>query len=263
MKSSLFVGKVRHRRFTPVRNEFTYRLFMVYLDLAELDEVFRGRWLWSARRFAFAQFRRSDHVGDPKVPLHETIRELVFKHSGIRPNGPIRLLTHLRYYGYIFNPVSFYYCFDAADKNVETIVAEVNNTPWGQRHCYVLDAKLNEGSGPRKRYRFAKDFHVSPFLDLEYDYDWRFVDPASQLSIHMENLREGRPHFDATMVLKRQVITGASLARALLRFPFMTGTVIALIYWQALKLWWKRVPFHEHPRVQRPGVGTGNATPSS
>ena len=164
MKSSIFCGRVRHRRIKPVPHGFSYRMFMMYLDLAELPQLFRGRWLWSVRRTALARFRRSDHLGDPAVPLDEEVRQLVFRETGQRPSGPIRLLTHLSYFGYVFNPVSFYYCFNEADTMLETIVAEVNNTPWGERHCYVLPQKLDQGVGSRKRYFPEKEMHVSPFM---------------------------------------------------------------------------------------------------
>ncbi len=247
MKSCIYEGRVRHRRFTPAENGFSYSLFMLYLDLAELPALFDRHWLWSARRFNLAWFRRADHMGDPAVPLATAVRDLVQAETGRRPAGPIRLLTHLRYFGYGFNPVSFYYCFDRQDQRVETIVAEVNNTPWGERHCYVLDERLNEGHGSNKRYRFDKRFHVSPFMEMALDYDWRFNTPADRLAVHMANWKNGARLFDATLTLERKAVGAPVLARTLATHPFMTGKVIAMIYWQALKLWWKRVPFHTHP----------------
>ncbi len=145
MDSAIFAGQVRHRRIQPTGHEFVYRLFMMYLDLSELDTVFRHRWLWSTRRSALARFRRENHLGDATVPLDQAVRDLVEGETGSRPQGPVRLLTNLSYFGYCFNPVSFYYCFDAADQQLETIVAEVNNTPWGERFCYVLSEAMDQG----------------------------------------------------------------------------------------------------------------------
>lgn len=247
MHSVLYIGRVRHRRHAPRAHTFEYRLFMAYLDLAELDTVFRGRWLWSTRRPALAWFRRADYLGDPKIPLDEAVRERVARETGRRPDGPIRMLTHLRYFGVLFNPVTFYYCFDVTGTRVETIVAEITNTPWNERHAYVLADSRNEGQGTLRRHRFGKRFHVSPFMEMGLDYDWRFGAPGERLGVHMGNFKHERKIFDATLTLERRAISGASLAGALAAFPMMTAQVVVAIYWQALRLWFKRIPFHTHP----------------
>jgi DUF1365 family protein len=252
MESALYEGTLRHRRLTAPSRDFEYSLFMAYLDLGELESVFRGRWLWSTRHPNLAWFRRADHYGDPDLPLDEAIRQLVAERSGARPAGPIRLLTHLRYLGYCFNPVSFYYCFGPDGRTVETLVAEVNNTPWGERHMYVLPESGNLGVGEHRRYTFRKAFHVSPFLGMDMDYGWRFGKPAERLWVHMENRQSGARVFEATLSLARRPITAAELARTLALRPAMTLKVVAAIYSEALLLWLRRAAFHPHPVLNHP-----------
>jgi DUF1365 family protein len=259
MHSALYRGQLRHRRFAPRGHEFSYPLFMMYLDLAELDRVFARRWFWSAKRAALAYLRRDDYFGDAAIPLDEAVRRRVASETGLRPAGPIRMLTHLRLFGFNFNPVTFYYCFDRADSKVETIVAEITNTPWKERYAYVLTQKMNISKSASLRFKFAKSFHVSPFMGMDYEYDWRFSLPGERLSVHMENLAAGDKTFDATLGLERSEITGTTLAKALLTFPTMPLRVVVGIYWQALRLWLKRIPFHSHPALRRTSTDQASA----
>jgi DUF1365 family protein len=260
MKSALYTGFIQHRRFGPARNAFRYRIFMSYLDLGELPELFRTRWFWSAKRPALAWFRRRDFLGPFEVPLDTAVRDLVAQRTGVRPSGPIRLLTHLRYFGHSFNPVSFYYVFDESDSRVETIVAEITNTPWKERHAYVLPVNGAARATARAwRFSFGKQFHVSPFMPMEQRYEWSFGVPGKGLHVHMENYTNdrgsndpgGKAIFDATLNLKRREISATSLASALLRFPLGGLRVVTLIHWQALKLLLKRTPLFSHPKPAR------------
>ncbi len=254
MQSCIYEGQVRHTRKRPVLHRFRYRVFMMYLDLDELPDVFANRWFWSAKRPALARFRRSDHIGPVDQALDESVRDLVARETGVRPQGPVRLLTNLSYFGFCFNPVSFYYCFASDGSTLETIVAEVNNTPWGERDTYVLPAAQNVGKKDTWRFQPRKKMHVSPFIPMDIDYDWCFTLPSERTSVHMANSKDGTRFFDAAIMMRRTEISATSLARVLVQFPFMTFKVILAIYWQALRLWLKRVPLFVHPDKEKGAV---------
>lgn len=246
LRSCLYRGRVHHRRAGPREHVFGYSLYMTMLDLDELPYVFRGRWLWSAGRPNVASFRREDHLGDPASGLSTAVKDLVERETGRRPAGRVELLTNLRSFGYVFNPVSFYYLRDAQDR-VETIVADVSNTPWNERHAYVLHDGIRDGAAPDLRYRFAKAFHVSPFLPMDLSYDWRFTEPGETLRVHMDVLRGGETALTADLAMERRPLTSGAMASALAAHPCMTGKVVAAIYWNAFRLWMKRAPFFTHP----------------
>jgi hypothetical protein len=259
LDSALYIGWLDHRRRGPRVHAFRYPLFMMLLDLDELDRVFKGRWLWGVERRRVASFRRADHMGDARLPLSQCVRELVQLECGLRVDGPVRLLTHLRYFGYCFNPVSFYYCYDAAGEDVVAVVAEVNNTPWGERHCYVLDARAADGAriadtgaagavaAPLKRWCTPKRMHVSPFMPMDLQYEWALDAPRARLQVQMQCRRDGATIFDASLSLRRRELTAGAMAATLWRYPWMTARVIVGIHWQAFRLWLKRVPYHAHP----------------
>lgn len=249
LASAVYEGVVRHHRRAPREHAFDYRVAQLYLDLGELDQVFAGRWLWSRERRNLAEFRRADYAGPADVPLDEAIRDRVELATGTRPLGPVRLLTHLRYGGFVFNPVSFYYCFAADGERLEAIVAEITNTPWKERHAYVLPADGASRIGRALAWDFAKAFHVSPFMAMDRRYAWRFTAPGRDLHVHMDVFSGEQREFDATLALRRRPLDGASLARVLWRYPLMTAQVVGAIHWQALRLWLKRVPINAHPSI--------------
>ena len=246
MNSCIYEGVISHTRYRPKENSFRHAVFFLYLDLAELDMVFDGQWLWSTKRPNLAWLRRKDHFGDPSQTIDEAVRSLVQTKTGKQPQGPIRMMTHLRYLGHNFNPATFYYCYDASGSRVETIVVEVHNTPWGEVHCYAVDERDNIGTQEKKRLRLKKDFTVSPFMPMDLDYDWSFTEPGSSVNVHMADYDAEGKIFEADLSAERRDITGSSLSAMLLRYPVVTVKVIAGIYWQALRLWVKGVPFYGH-----------------
>lgn len=250
--SAIYEGWVRHRRHSPHAHAFRYRVAMLLVDLAEVESLFRGRRAWSIEGRNLGEFRRSDFHGDPGLPLDVAVRDTVESITGRRPAGPIRLLAHLRYFGHVFNPVSFYYCLAADGSTLDTVVAEITNTPWKQRHAYVLPAAAAERHGRALAWEFDKVFHVSPFMPMSRRYHWRFTAPDDTVRVHMDVLDLERREFDATLVLHRRPWTTANLARVLWRYPLMTVQVVLAIHWQALRLWLRGNPVHDHPEKTRP-----------
>lgn len=252
MRSGIYEGTVWHRRLRPVPHDFSVPLFMMYLDLEELPSLFDGRWLWSAKGPAPAWFRAADYLGRGNTGLAEAVRSEAETLTGHRPAGPIGVLTHLRYLGFIMNPVTFYYCFGENGEELEVILAEITNTPWKERHVYALRGAENEESPTGQPHRFGKAFHISPFMPMDQEYHWHFSDPAGRLDVHMENHDDTGKLFEASLSLRRSEITRTSLARVLLRFPLMTARVAAGIYWHALKLRLKGNPYFAHPHNSTP-----------
>lgn len=251
--SALYEGRIRHRRFEPIEHSFSYPLFLIYLDLEELPSALDPYPLWSARRAAPAWFRRSDFMGDPELSLAECARDCVQSKTGRRPPGPVRLLAGLRYFGHAFNPVSFYYCFESRGEQVEAVIAEVKNIPWGERHPYVLDRGPHEGTVLSDE--LEKALHVSPLMGMDQTYSFRATEPGEQLIVHIESSSsqgENKPAFDATLTMKRHELSRALLTRMLLRYPALSMQLVMKIYVQTLRLKIKGARYYPHPQGIRP-----------
>lgn len=248
MKSKLYIGHVLHKRLEPFVHRFKYGVFMAYLDLDEIEKLDDMSWLFNSQRRGFVEFRRSDYHGDPAISLGDSIRQLVLEKTGQTASGPIRMLSNLRLMGHVFNPVTFYYCFDKSDTHVEHIITEITNTPWNERHAYVLSPEMNHSHKQDwYHYTIDKDFHVSPFLDMDYQYEMKFKLPQDELFVSIENHKDADKKFLATLNLEATPFTHAGLRRQLFRFPFMTLKVVWGIYFQALILKLKGARFFPHP----------------
>lgn len=246
MDSAIYFGKVRHRRFRPVPHQFSYGVFMAFLDIDRIEELTRISRFLSYNRFNWASFDDRDHFGDPDLSLRQRLERDAAAHGVSLPNGQVFLLTHLRYLGYNFNPVSFFYCYDAQER-LQLILAEVNST-FGESHNYWL-CQDNELPSPNaKRYRRSKALHVSPFMSMKLDYTFTLNPPDRKLVVHMDTIEDGKPFFDATLNLERRPWSARSLHRALFSHPWMTAKVIGAIHWEALRLYLKKVPVFTHPR---------------
>ena len=250
--SGLFVGTLRHRRFTPVAHTFTFPLFMALVDIDRVPHLMRRSRLTSHNRWNWASFDDRDHLGDANRPLRERLVLDAARHGIELPTGAIFLLTHLRYLGYCFNPVSFFYCFDRTQQ-LRVVLAEVRNT-FGGTHNYWLRP---DPASRTFRAATPKSLYVSPFMPVDLEYTFAFTPPAGRLVAHMETCQRGSVGFDATLSLERRPWNAAEIRRVLVRYPAMTMRVMAEIHGEALKLWWKGVPVV--PRVTADGVGERTA----
>ncbi len=260
LSSAIYKGHVRHRRFTPVTHEFEYPLFMLYLDLDELPQILKPHWFASWNRLNLVSLKRDDYFNPQTQDLKQAVMDEVLQYAQaqgveLEKIDRVMMLTHARYFNVIFNPVTFYYCFDK-DNQLIAIQAEITNTPWGQRHSYVMlpghavADKHYQAKHKHHEFQFDKAFHVSPFNPMDMQYRWVVSPPDSALHIHMDNTQgQGQDiekHFDATLSLTRYEWQ-SNFAKTLIHYPFMTVKVMWGIYWQALKLWLKRAPFYDHP----------------
>jgi DUF1365 family protein len=249
LRSAIYIGSVEHHRHTPREHRFRAQLGLLYLDLDEIDRVFSLTPWWRQELPAPASFRRSDYLAGPPN-LADAARDRVHAILGYRPSGPVRLLTQVRQFGHVFNPVSFYYCFDQSER-LSAVLGEITNTPWGERHCYAIDARTKyEGA-------FAKCFHVSPFMDMQQTWHWQFSKPSALLQVGMRSSVQDECVFTANLTLHRRRLNAANLHALLARFPLHSLQVLARIHWEALRLWMKGVPFVPHPRSP-----TGSSLPA-
>lgn len=255
--SCLYEGTIGHKRRIDVGHGFSQPIVLAYLDLAELDEAFAAHPLWSTRRPAPVRLRRRDLHGDPSWPIDAAVRSTLAHQLGAAPAGPIRVLTHLRHWAWTFNPISLYFAFDESDTHVAAVLAEVTNTPWHERRAYALAAPPPieaEATG----IRFAKDLHVSPFMDLDLDHVLRFGPPGGdRLVVEMDDRRRrdaaDEPDqlvFSARLVLHRLPLDRASMGHVLLHHRLPSHRVSAGIHLNALRLWRQGAPFRRHPQHQ-------------
>lgn len=267
LHSAIYTGTIRHRRFTPNAHSFNYPLFMLYIDLDELETLFSSKWYCSLERLNLVGFKRKDYFEPDKKDLKQAVIDRVVE--SYVSNGhdapdiaSVRVLMHVRYLNVVFNPVVFYYCYDSQE-NLLAILAEITNTPWAERHDYVLPVNetvgemvYRSGGNDKHIFSFGKKFHVSPFNPMNMDYRWAFGLPKESLVVHMENTMKTlsdngaesvEKHFDATLNLDRKSFED-DLSKTLIQYPIITVKVLLGIYWQAFRLWVKRNPFYDHPK---------------
>jgi len=244
-KSSLYIGNVEHRRLSPVENIFNYSVCYYFLDLDEIHSIFNKSFLLTYNRLGILSFFRKNYLGNKNVDLKSEVAKVIQEKTNEKFEGKIKLLTNISYLGFCFNPVSFYYCYDF-NKKLQYIVSEITNTPWGEKHQNVFKMPMES---EKMTIEFKKDFHVSPFMPMEIDYTWVFHEPKENLFVYMQNRHFGEKKifFDTTLKLERKDLSERNMILAFFKFPLITFKTVAAIYYQAAKLYLKRVPFYTHP----------------
>ncbi|MGB3211461.1 MAG: DUF1365 domain-containing protein [Desulforhopalus sp.] len=237
MQSALYSGTITHRRYIPANHGFTYPFFLWFLDLDELDKLPPlGRW-FSASKWALSRFYRPDYYGNPAEPLADSIRQRMEDLTDHRVTGKVCGLMNMRTFGLYFSPINLYYGFDV-DGNVTHFLAEVSNIPWNERHQYghyIADGQTNPVH--------PKAFHVSPFNAMDQQYRWQIDPPGESIAVQLE-VHDRRGHiFEARLKLDRGPLDLPSVRKKLLKKPVMAASIVARIYWQALKLFLKKVPY--------------------
>ncbi len=241
LSSALYSGTLKHRRLSPRENKFSYPVFMAFIDLDEIEDVFKlSRWA-SFEKFNLLSFYRRDYFKNSESNIKKDVQDLIFDRTGERLTGPVRMLTHLRTLGFCFNPITVYYCYDS-QKDLKHLVLDVTNTPWGQRHQYVMPYSHS------KEVIFDKSFHVSPFLPMDLHYKIRITNPGVTAVVHMENHNSEKMVFDATLTISKTVLTAQQISKAAFKYVLMTHKVLFWIYFQAFILFFvKKIKFVPHP----------------
>ncbi len=246
MKNAIYEGQVIHKRIGEKGYTFSYKLFMTFFNIAEIEKLLSGQWYSSYEKRNLVSYRREDYHGDPQKSLDTCVRDTVEEKLGKRPQGPIFILTHLRYFGLCFNPVSFYYCYDESGERLEFVMGEIENTPWGERYCYATE--VEDPSRKWVHCAFKKEFHVSPFFGMDMNYAWKFSPPGDELAFHMDCTKnDGSPAFLAHLALQAKDFNSHNIRNILMKFPWITLKVVLGIYYQAFRIWLRGTPFFSHP----------------
>jgi DUF1365 family protein len=245
LESSIYSGTVFHQRSIPKVHKFDYQIYLFWLKLSELDKLSEQVKGFSLEKSGISavNFKRTDYLGSPDISLDDAVLSKMnelnaeLNDAEVEPlTGDIFLLGQVRTFGLYFSPVNFYYLRDMQGSYTH-MLAEVSNTPWNQRHHYLVDLKTQKDS--------QKVFHVSPFNPMNMQYKWNIQQPAENLRLHLSCYQKQK-HFEAAINMTKKPLNTANLRSSLLSIPSMTIKTVAGIYWQAIKLFFKRVPIYTH-----------------
>ncbi|MFT6984643.1 MAG: DUF1365 family protein [Psychromonas sp.] len=242
--SSIYRGEVFHQRFTPREHKFSYKIFFLAIDLDELPLLNKMGPYFKTGRFAPLRFFAPDYLQHKSTITTKDVWDKVSELGGKNKQGRVLFIGQMRCFGLYFSPINSYYCYDQQGQ-LSYLLAEVSNTPWNERHYYLID--LNN------KPVCEKAFHVSPFMDMGMNYHWRIKAPADHLNLSIENCTQDKAQeklFRASIVMTRQPFTNKNLLKNLLAIPMMSAKTVLGIYWQALKLYLKGVPYIGHSKKE-------------
>jgi DUF1365 family protein len=241
MTSCIYTGNVTHQRHWPKKHRLSYRVFSLFLNLDELDHLGRKFRLFGYNSPAIFSFHDKDHGDGEGTPLRQWVNDTLASSGSRNPGGPVYLFTYPRMFGYVFNPISVYFCYDRQGE-LDTLIYEVGNT-WGERHCYI--APVSENGKPAE-HSCDKNFFVSPFLPMDCRYHFQTDKPGRKFRLLISETSRGEHVLDAWFSGKQRKLDDRSLMRLAATLPFMTLKIIAGIHWEALKIWFKGVPVFRH-----------------
>lgn len=255
LNSCIYKGEVFHQRFSPRAHKFSYRIFFLAIDLDELPILNKVGRYFKSDQFAPLRFFAPDYLDNKSEVSKQDVWDKVIELGGKQQSGRVVFIGQMRCFGLYFSPINTYYCYDQHN-NLVYLLAEVSNTPWNERHYYLIDMG--------EKTECEKSFHVSPFMDLAMKYQWRIKAPKEKLTLSIENF-ESTPAaprvgvesnapkklFIASIAMKRQEFTNKNLLKNLLAIPMMTAKTVLGIYWQAMKLYLKGVPYIAHSKKEK------------
>lgn len=244
LRSCIYKGSVYHQRQRPLSHQFSYEIFFLALDLDELPELGQIGAYFKTDRLAPLHFHARDYLDNKDTITRQDVWDKVVELGGEDKFGRTLFIGQMRCFGLYFSPINCYYCYDHHDQ-LSYLVAEVSNTPWNERQYYLIDLQGKPHS--------EKTFHVSPFMDLDMRYQWQISAPEEVLKLTIETLQHQDPQrklFTAGIVMQRLPFTNKQLRKNLLAIPMMTAKTLCGIYWQALKLYLKGVPYIAHSKKE-------------